>query len=62
MLDKSQYRRNLDILPDVAKVNVRACNSCEQTLFQITSDNRILCCTCCKYVHGWHAIGSVMSS
>ena len=62
MLDKSAVYQDTDTTSDVMTVKVHICNSCDQSLFHVTSDNRILCATCCKYVYGWHALGSTLSS
>ena len=61
MLDKS-VTTNEQHTADVTTTKVRICNACDQSLFHITHDNRILCSTCCKYVYGWHAIGGTLHS
>lgn len=48
---------------EMTEIQVRACKKCSQTSFCITTyDNRLLCATCHRYVKGWHAIGSELSS
>lgn len=62
MLDKACSDRPDIYESDVIPIKVRICAACDQTSFCITSDNKILCKTCCKYVKGWHAIGDTLSS
>jgi len=62
MLNKAED--DLDLHPEkkTMRVKVHSCDTCDKSLFYVSCDNRIVCATCCKFIEGWHALGTKFAS